>query len=147
MADGRDAAPNPALGSLERLVGAWDVSGPEIRGRVTFEWMQGGHFLVQRVDHDHGGSRIRGVECIGYDEESGHLRSHYFGLSPGVPEYAYEPEDDVLRIRFGDVGSPARFEGSFSEDGEAKTGAWTWPGGGYESTMTRVGPSGRGDAS
>lgn len=145
MADGRDAAPNPALGSLERLVGAWDVSGPEIRGRVTFGWMGGGHSLVQRVDLDHGGSRIRGVEYIGYDEESGHLRSHYFGNSPGVLEYAYELEGDVLRIWFGDVGSPARFEGRFSEDGETNTGAWTWPGGGYESTMTRVGPSGRGD--
>lgn len=138
MADDTGAAPNPGLGILNRLIGTWDVSGPEIRGRVTFEWMEGGFFLVQRVALDHGGDRIRGVEYVGYDEESGHLKSHYFGNSAGVLEYAYELEGDVLRIWFGDVGSPARFEGRFSDDGDTNTGAWTWPGGGYESTMTRV---------
>ena len=139
MADDTGATPNPRLGSLNRLVGTWDVSGPEIRGRVTFEWMEGAFFLVQRVALDHGGDRIRGVEYIGYDEESGHLKSHYFGNSVGVLEYAHELE--------GDVGSPARFEGRFSDDGDTNTGAWTWPGGGYESTMTRVEPFGEGKAS
>lgn len=75
------AEPNPALRSLDRLVGAWDVSGPEMGGRVTFEWMEGGFFLVQRVDLVHGGSRVRGVEYIGYDGESRSLKSHYFGDS------------------------------------------------------------------
>jgi hypothetical protein len=33
-------------------------------------------------------------------------------------------------------GSPAKFEGTFSRN--TNTGSWTWPGGRYESTMTRV---------
>ena len=132
------AEPNPALRSLDRLVGAWDISGPEISGRVTFEWMEGGFFLVQHVDLVQGGGRVRGVEYIGHDGGTGTLRSHYFGSSGEILEYAYELEGDTLRIFFGGVGSPAKFEGRFSDDGETNTGAWTWPGGGYESTMTRV---------
>ena len=51
--------PNPDLRNLgERLVGTWEVSGGA-QGRVTFEWMEGGFFLIQHVDlavrtEDHG---------------------------------------------------------------------------------------------
>lgn len=41
--------PNPDLRSLDRLVDTWAMSG-DVDGRVTFEWMEGGFFLVQRVD-------------------------------------------------------------------------------------------------
>jgi hypothetical protein len=37
-----------ALNSLDVLVGTWKVSG-EAHGQVTFEWMQGGRFLIQHV--------------------------------------------------------------------------------------------------
>jgi hypothetical protein len=33
----------------DRLVGTWEVTGGA-QGRVTFEWMEGGFFLIQRVD-------------------------------------------------------------------------------------------------
>ncbi|MEW6731524.1 MAG: hypothetical protein AB1489_09340 [Acidobacteriota bacterium] len=35
-------------------------------------------------------------------------------------------------------GSPAYYRGKFSDDGSTLTGGWVWPGGGYESTMTRI---------
>ena len=66
--------PNPVLKSLDVMVGTWDLkgreSGPdgEIHGQVTFEWMEGGFFLVQRVDIDYAGRKITGTESIGYDE-------------------------------------------------------------------------------
>lgn len=130
--------PNPALRSLDRLVGTWNVSGPDIHGQVTFEWMEGGFFLVQHVDLEHGGNKIKGTEYIGYDEESKVLRTHYFDSAGSILEYTYELHDDTLTIWFGEKGSPAKFEGKFSDDGDTNTGGWTWPGGGYESTMTRV---------
>lgn len=130
--------PNPALRSLDRLVGTWNVSGPDIHGQVTFEWMEGGFFLVQHVDLEHGGNKIKGTEYIGYDEESKVLRTHYFDSAGSILEYTYELHDDTLTIWFGEKGSPAKLEGKFSDDGDTNTGGWTWPGGGYESTMTRV---------
>ncbi len=82
--------PNPALERLNVMVGEWDLkgreSGPdgEIRGRVTFEWMEGGFYLVQRVDIDHIGQRITGVEYVGYDESNGTLKSYFFSnTGPG----------------------------------------------------------------
>ena len=74
----RPPRPNPALRGLDKLVGTWDVSGPTICGRVTFEWMEGGFFLVQRIDLDHGVSRIEGTEYIGYDESNGVFKSYVF---------------------------------------------------------------------
>jgi hypothetical protein len=132
--------PNPIVTSLDRLVGTWNVSGPDHSGQVSYEWMEGGHFLVQHVDLVQDGQRNKGVEYIGYDQPSGTLRSHYFGSHGDVLEYVYEITDDTLTIWFGQAGSPASFTGTFSEDGNTNTGEWKWPGGGYRSTMTRVRP-------
>jgi hypothetical protein len=142
--------PNPALGSLEVMVGTWELrgreSGPEgeIHGRPTFEWMEGGFYLVQHVEIDYIGRRIAGTEYIGYDEENDNLKSYFFsneGPGPfgGVAlEYVWEVGEDTLTIWGGFVGSPASFEGRFSEDRNTVSGRWGWPGGGYEATMTRI---------
>jgi len=66
--------PNAALKKLNKLVGVWNVSG-ELCGQVSYSWMEGGFFLVQYVDLEDA----RGLEFIGYDEESKTLKSHYFG--------------------------------------------------------------------
>ncbi|MBB5785726.1 hypothetical protein [Jiangella mangrovi] len=126
------------LHTLDRLVGTWAVTGGGLSGTVTYAWMEGGRFLVQQVDLVHDGQANRGVEYIGYDQDSGTLRSHFFGAGGEILEYTYELSGDILTIWFGDTSSPARFVGTFSADGSTNTGAWEWPGGGYESTMTRV---------
>jgi hypothetical protein len=55
-------------------------------------------------------------------------------------DYVYEVEGDSLTIWGGERGSPAYYQGRFSDDGTTCSGAWVYPGGGgYESTMTRVG--------
>ena len=84
QAHDRQPQPNRALKSLDVMVGAWELkgleSGPdgEIHGRPTFEWMEGGFYLVQHVDIDYIGRRIVGTEYIGYDEENHNLRSYFF---------------------------------------------------------------------
>jgi hypothetical protein len=47
--------PSTELAPLEPLVGEWSVQAlfqgappSDLRGRTVFEWMTGGHFLVQR---------------------------------------------------------------------------------------------------
>lgn len=137
--------PYPGLASLNKLVGTWKVSGPDIKGKVTFEWMEGGFFLIQHVDFVHGGHKIKGMEIIGYDrlfgatEPSADIKSHWFDGEGNTFDYTYEVDDDKLMIWGGEKGSPAYYEGKWSEDGNTNSGAWHYPGGGgYESSMTRV---------
>jgi hypothetical protein len=68
--------------SLDVLVGTRVKSDPSgaIDGRATFEWMEGGFFLMQHVDF--GGTKA--IEIIGYDEASETLKSHYFGNASSV---------------------------------------------------------------
>ena len=141
--------PSPDLKSLSRLVGTWNVSGPEIHGRVTFEWMEGGFFLIQHIDFDHAGRRIKGIEVIGHErrfgaEPSEDIKSRVYSNTGDTLDYVYELEGDTLTIWGGEKGSPAYYRGTFSEDGNTLTGAWHYPGGGgYEATSTRVEQTGQ----
>jgi hypothetical protein len=110
------AKPNPALKRLDTLVGTWSIkgreSGPdgEIHGQVTFEWMEGGFFLVQHVDIDYIGRKIKGIEYIEYDEFSKACTSHYFDNEGHVFTYAWEVNDDDITIWFGTAGSSKSFQ-------------------------------------
>jgi hypothetical protein len=136
--------PNPDLKSLERLVGAWRQSGG-VEGTVTYEWMEGGFFLVQHVDLEHDGHKIKGMEIIGHlqrfgEEPSREIKSRFYSFMDGLTlDYVYEAEGDTLTIWGGEKGSPAYYRGRFSADGNTLTGGWVYPGGGgYEATTTRI---------
>ncbi len=139
------AEPNPDLRSLDRLVGTWEISG-DVRGTVTFEWMEGGFFLLQRVElEQQDGQRITGIEVIGHErpfgaEPSGEIKSRFYSNTGDTIDYVYEIEGDTLMIWAGEKGSPAYYRGTFSAEGETLSGAWHYPGGGgYEATSRRVG--------
>jgi len=136
--------PNPDLKSLDKLVGTWKQSGG-VEGEITYEWMEGGFFLIQRVDLDHSGHKIRGIEIIGhlqpFGEEPGKdIKSRFYSFLDGMTlDYVYEVAGDTLTIWGGERGSPAYYQGKFSADGNTLTGGWVYPGGGgYESTAIRV---------
>lgn len=138
------AKPNPDLKALERLIGVWKQSG-EVAGQVTYEWMEGGFFIVQHVDLEQYGQKIKGIELIGhvhpFGEEPGKdIKSRFYSFLDGMTlDYVYEVEGDTLTIWGGERGSPAYYKGSFSEDGNTLTGSWVYPGGGgYEATSVRV---------
>lgn len=132
-------ATTDALRSLTPLVGTWTIDGPGLSGTVRYEWMDGGGFLVQHVDLVSNGETTKGVEYIGVDADSGLLRSHFFSAGGEILEYVYDLTGDTLTIWYGGVDSPAKFVGRFDADRVRNTGRWVWPGGGYESNMTRVG--------
>jgi hypothetical protein len=135
--------PNPDLKSLDRLVGTWKISGGA-QGKVTYEWMEGGFFLIQHVDLQHEGHKVNGMEIIGHPQPFGEapgadIKSRYYGSMGETFDYVYEVEGDTLTIWGGEKGSPAYYKGTFSDDGNTLTGGWVYPGdGGYESTATRV---------
>ena len=140
--------PNPDLKSLNILVGTWKVSDPSgkgaISGKETYEWMEGGFFLMHHFDFDQGGHQVRGIEIIGHEHPFGaepgkDLNSRVYDTRGNTLDYVYEVEKDTLTIWGGQKGSPAYFKGKLSDDGDTCTGGWVYPGGGgYKSTMTRV---------
>lgn len=130
--------PDADLKALDRLVGTWQVSGGVV-GQVHYEWMDGGFFLMQHVDlGDNKGIEIIGRERLfGATEPSADIKSRFYGSAGETFDYVYELEGDTLTIWGGEKGSPAYFKGTFSDD-DMLSGEWVWPGGGYESTMTRI---------
>jgi hypothetical protein len=135
--------PGPDLRALDRLVGTWTISGGA-QGTAAYEWMEGGFFLLQRVELERHGMKVKGMEVIGHErpfgaEPSADIRSRFYDNMGNTLDYVYELEGDTLTIWGGEKGSPAYYQGRFSEDGDTITGAWVYPGGGgYESTATRV---------
>ena len=135
--------PSPALKRLDKLAGTWNVSG-EVQGQITFEWMEGGFFLMQHIDLDHAGHKIKGLEIIGHErtygaaEPSRDIKSRVYDSEGNTWDYVYELEGDTLTIWAGEKGSPAYFRGKFSDDGNAFSGDWVWPGGGYHASSVRV---------
>ena len=136
--------PNPDLKNLDRLIGTWKQSG-DVEGEITYEWAEGGFFLIQRVDLMQYGNKIKGIEIIGHEskfgaEPSAEIKSRFYSSLDGMTlDYVYEIEGDTLTIWGGEKGSPAYYKGTFSEDGNTLTGGWVYPGGGgYEAISTRV---------
>jgi hypothetical protein len=143
QADQQPPEPNPDLNNLDRLIGTWEVSGGA-QGRVSFEWMEGGFFLIQRVDLEQYGQRIKGIEIIGHEkpfgnEPSEEIKSRFYSNMGDTLDYVYELQGDTLTIWAGEKGSPAYAKGNFSEEGDTGSGEWVYPGGGgYRYTMTRI---------
>jgi hypothetical protein len=134
--------PSAALQALDRLVGTWKLTGG-VEGTVRYEWMPGRFFLLQHVDLSRFGQPVNGLEVIGnlrpFGEPAGaDVVSRFYDTTGNTLDYVYEMDGDTLTIWGGAKGSPAYYRGTFNADGTTATGEWTYPGGGYSSTMTRV---------
>jgi hypothetical protein len=136
--------PDAALQKLDRLVGEWEVSGSEISGRINYHWMEGKFFLVQGIDMVHSGHVVKGMEVIGREQVFGaeapseDIKSRFYGSEGETFDYVYELDGDTLTIWGGAKGSPAYFKGTFSDNSDTLSGEWVYPGGGYDSTATRI---------
>lgn len=61
-----DSNERPAgLKYLDRLVGTWTMSGGA-EGQITYEWMDGGFFLIPHGDINQQGQLMKHIEIIGY---------------------------------------------------------------------------------
>jgi hypothetical protein len=129
------------LAALDALVGEWSMqAGPPDgepwpgEARMSFEWIDGGGFLVQRWTIDMP-EAPNGVALIGVGDtpvpagESGEsedgYRQHYFD-SRGVHRvYEMSLEGRIWKLwRDGPGFVPQRFTGEISEDGKTITGRW-----------------------
>ena len=135
--------PNPDLKPFDRLIGRWKVAGGA-EGTTTYEWMNGGYFLLQHVELEQDGHVTKGIEIIGHLRPFGEapttdIHSRYYDSNGDTLDYVYELDGDTLTIWAGAKGAPAFYRGTFSDDGNTLSGRWEYPGGGgYESTSTRL---------
>jgi len=125
----------PALEALEPFIGEWDLEAEfsfpvpdDVTGRVTFEWMPGGRFLVERWEVSLP-EAPDGIAIIGPNERGDGYVQHYFD-SRGIArvyQMAFadglwtlsRTEADLTPLDFSQ-----RYEGRFSDDGTAIVGAW-----------------------
>jgi hypothetical protein len=129
-------ARSPALDAFDPLVGTWDTAARHrlvdevVRGTTTFEWLEGGHFLIQRSWSDD--ARFPdGISIMGPPEAGDGLLLEYFDSRGVRRTYDVAVEDGVWRIwrvapgfsqRFAATLGPDSFEGVFEL---AETpGAW-----------------------
>lgn len=138
------STPYPELERLEPLIGKWHVETEiGMDGYATFEWMEGGFFLIQRFHFATEEETIKGIEYTGFDEDTQTLRSHMMDTQGHNFTYTWDIIGDNVWYWFGDRDSDRFSHGKLSKDGKTIAGRWQWrePNGqlgGYNYTMTKV---------
>ena len=118
----------PELEPFDGLVGAWDstathpsLPGVEVPGTSSFEWLEGGHYLIGRSRNEHA-DFPDSLLVIGADGDG--LVMHYYD-SRGVERvYGTSLRDGVWRLWRDDPDFAQRFVGTFGNGGSTITGLW-----------------------
>jgi hypothetical protein len=120
---------------LDVLLGEWSMEAvfpgappSDARGRVSFEWMAGERFLIQRWDTPVP-EAPDGLAVIGYDEGRETLLQHYFDSRGVARVYEMTLGDGVWTLTrtkpdFSPLSFAQRFVGRFSDDGMRIDGRW-----------------------
>ena len=94
---------DPALDPFDALIGTWATRAIHplfdgvVPGSVTFEWLEGGHFLVQRSQNDHE-LFPDAISVIGAPEAGGGLVMEHFDSRGVRRTYRISLGGGVLRI-------------------------------------------------
>jgi hypothetical protein len=125
-----------SLEALERFVAEWslvaafkDIPPADVGARVTFEWLPGGKFLIERWEVPVP-EAPDGIAIIGADPHTeGRYLQHYFDSRGVARIYKMSFEDRVWKLwrdepDFSPLDFSQRFTGIFSEDGKTIAGAW-----------------------
>jgi hypothetical protein len=116
-----------ALAPFQALIGTWDTEATHpafdavVPGSVTFEWLEGGRFLVQRSHNDHE-LFPDAIGVIGAPEDGDGLVLEYFDSRGVRRTYGVSLEDGVLRIWRDAPGFDQRFSATLGDD--ALEGLW-----------------------
>jgi hypothetical protein len=119
--------PDPILEPFGALIGSWvtEATHPQVDavvpGTITFEWLEGGHFIVQRSHNEHE-LFPDAISVIGAPEAGGGLVMEYFDSRGVRRTYGVSLEDGVLRIWRDHPGFDQRFTATLGPD--AFEGQW-----------------------
>jgi hypothetical protein len=112
---------DPALEPFDALIGTWDTEAKHrlvdgvVQGSVTFEWLEGGHFLVQRSHNDHE-LFPDAISVIGAPEAGEGLVMEYFDSRGVRRTYRVSLDDGVWRIWRDQPGFDQRFSATLGQD-------------------------------
>jgi hypothetical protein len=146
----QDPIPNPALKDLEMLVGQWSLeidfpSDPPttVRGHVSFDWLEGGAFLVMRSGVEWEGPS-GSVAVIGRDDAAETYTMLYFDARGVSRIYQMSFGDGIWKQWRLAPGFSQRFTGTLSDDGATISARWEKSSNGahwehdFDLTYTRV---------
>ena len=118
---------NPQLSDLDFLVGDWEMElsnaaflphPPDtVRGRVSFEWIENGAFLLMRMGAD-------ALWLISRDEVQPLYTVLYFDTRAVSRVYAMRFADKTWTMWRDSAQFSQRFTGRVSEDGRTITAEW-----------------------
>ena len=103
-----------ALEPIDALIGTWATEATHplvdavVPGTVTFEWLEGGHFLVQRSRNEHE-LFPDAISVIGAPETGEGLVMEYFDSRGVRRTYGVSLDDGVLRYWREHPGFDQRF--------------------------------------
>jgi hypothetical protein len=118
---------DPALASFDKLIGSWatEATHPQfdgvVPGSTTFEWLDGGHFIIERSQNDHE-LFPNAISIIGAPEAGGGLVMEYFDSRGVRRTYGVSLEDGMLRIWRNDPTFAQRFSATLGR--ESFEGYW-----------------------
>lgn len=122
------AKQNPALEPFRVLVGTWNavgthpmVPGKTFHGRATFEWIEGGAFLMMRSQIDEP-EIPSGIAIYGTDDATGECSMIYFDERVVSRRYLASVEDGVWKQWRDAPDLSQRFTGTISADGRTIDG-------------------------
>jgi hypothetical protein len=121
--DNEAAQPNPALKSLSVLIGTWNtvgthplVPGTTFHGRTTFDWLEGGAFLIMHSQIDEP-DIPSGIAVFGSDDTTGECSMLYFDERGVSRRYEVSLRDNAWKWWRNAPGFSQRFTGVIGTDG------------------------------
>jgi hypothetical protein len=112
---------DPALEPFDALIGTWATEATHplvdavVPGTVTFEWLEGGHFLVQRSRNEHE-LFPDAISIIGAAEAGDGLVMEYFDSRGVRRAYGISLDDGVLRMWRDAPGFDQRYVATLAPD-------------------------------
>jgi hypothetical protein len=112
---------DPALEPFDALIGTWatEATHPSVDavvpGTVTFEWLEGRRFVVQRSSNDHE-LFPDAISVIGHPESGDGLVMEYFDSRGVRRTYGISLDDGVLRSWRDAPGFDQRYSATLAPD-------------------------------
>ncbi len=125
-----DNKPAKAVADLEPFLGTWrntgtlyDETGKEA-GRMNaidhYEWLEGGFFMLHRIEGRLGHNNIRVLEVIGVQRKGGDVIARFYDNRGMTGE-----QTNILDGKSFSVDGPQqRFRGQFDDDFQTLEGLW-----------------------